>query len=169
MPRLPAVLGALALGILAGCGSGGGRPATAATLPDELIGLLTGQLDCGPGTALVLVRQNRGDFTGDGVADALAAVRCDTGAGAPPSAVFAIAARPQGPEVIDELLKPDLGEVVNGLEVTGSTAVVTTFGSSPDAPRCCPDLAITHTYRWDGVTFNDGTRVATPLPDAPAG
>lgn len=163
-----ATIAALVLGALAGCGGGGGAPASAPPLPDELLGLLTGQVDCGPGAGVVLVRQHRGDFTGDGLADALLAVRCDTGAGAPPSAVFAIAARPAGPEVIDELLKPDLGEVVSGLDVTGPTAVVTAFGSSADAPRCCPDLGITHTYRWDGTAFDDGIRQATPLPEAQA-
>ncbi len=161
-------IAALFLGTLAGCGAGGGGPAVAAELPPELLGLLAGQVDCGPSAGLVLVRQHRADFTGDGVADALAAVRCDTGAGAPPSAVFAIAARPAGPEVIDELLKPEVGEVVSGLEVTGPTAVVATFGFSPEAPRCCPDLEITHTYRWDGTAFSGGTREATPLPEAPA-
>ncbi|HVE24099.1 MAG TPA: hypothetical protein VNC22_01785, partial [Sporichthya sp.] len=91
-----AALAALALFALTGCGGGGG-PAVAAALPPELLPLVAGDVDCA-GAPLVQVRQHRYDFTGDGVEDALLAVRCDAGAGAPPSAVFAIAARPAGPE-----------------------------------------------------------------------
>ncbi len=150
--------------MLTGCGGGGGS-ATAAALPPELLELVTPQLDCGP-APLVQVRQHRYDFTGDGVEDALVAVRCDAGAGAPPSAVFAVAARPGGPEVVDELLTPDRGEVVKDLQAVGANAVVTTFGFGPEAPRCCPDLEITHTFRWDGAAFGEPTSRSTPLPEA---
>lgn len=161
-----AALAALALFVLTGCGGGGG-PAVAAALPPELLPLVAGDVDCA-GSPLVQVRQHRYDFTGDGVEDALLAVRCDAGAGAPPSAVFAIAARPAGPEVVDELLKPDDGEVVKDLQATGPNAEVTTFAFGPTAPRCCPDLEISRTYRWDGTAFDAGTARSTPLPEAPA-
>jgi hypothetical protein len=160
-----ATIASLLVCALAGCGGGGG-PASAPVLPPELLPLVTGEVDCA-GAPLVQVRQHRYDFTGDGVEDALLAVRCDAGAGAPPSAVFAIAARPKGPEVVDELLKPDNGEVVKDLEAVGPNAVVTTFGFGPTAPRCCPDLQISHTYRWDGTAFDEGTEQSTPLPEAP--
>ncbi len=56
----------------------------AAPLPDDLLPLLKGQVDCG-GAKLLLVRQHLFDFTGDGVPDAIVAVRCDTeGMGSPP-------------------------------------------------------------------------------------
>ena len=150
--------------VVAGCGSGGG-PATAAALPPELLDVLTSQVDCA-GAPLVQVRQHRYDFTGDAVEAALIAVRCDAGAGAPPSAVFAVAARPGGPEVLDELLSSDQGEVVKDLQAVGPNAVVTAFGFGPQAPRCCPDLEVTHTFRWDGATFGEPTTASTPLPDA---
>ena len=159
-----AALAALALIGLVGCGGGSG-PATAAALPPELLDVLTGSVDCA-GAPLVQVRQHRYDFTGDGVEDALIAVRCDAGAGAPPSAVFAVAARPGPPEVVDELLSADAGEVVKDLQAVGANAVVTTFGFGPDAPRCCPDLEVTHNFRWDGVTFGEPTSQSTPLPEA---
>lgn len=152
---------------LAGC-AGSGKASVAAPLPPELTDLLTTEVDCA-GAPLVQVRQHRYDFTGDGIDDALVAVRCDAGAGAPPSAVFAIAARPNAPEVVDELLRPEDGEVVKDLQAVGPNAVVTTFGFSPKAPRCCPDLQISHTYRWDGFAFADGTAQSTPLPEAPSG
>lgn len=156
-------LAALLLSVLAGCGGGG--PTTASALPPELVDLLVSQVDC-VGAPLVQVRQHRYDFTGDAVEDALVAVRCDAGAGAPPSAVFAVAARPGGPEVLDELLSPEAGEVVKDLQGVGPTAMVTTFGFGPDAPRCCPDLEVQHTFRWDGATFGEPTTASTPLPDA---
>jgi hypothetical protein len=163
-PGAATTIAAVALVLVSGCGRGGG-PKTSAALPPELLDRLTGQVDCA-GAPLVQVRQHRYDFTGDGVEDALVAVRCDAGAGAPPSAVFAIAATPGDPEVVDELLRPEDGEVVQNLAAVGPNAVVTTFGFGPDAPRCCPDLQVTHTYRWDGAAFADGTTQSTPLPEA---
>ncbi len=161
-----ATLAALGLVALVGCGGEGG-PRVAAALPPELLEVLTTQVDCA-GAPLVQVRQHRYDFTTDGVEDALVAVRCDSGAGAPPSAVFAVAAGPDGPEVVDELLDADDGEVVKDLSAVGPNAVVTTFGFGPDAPRCCPDLEISHTYRWDGAAFGEPTTRSSPLPEAPA-
>jgi hypothetical protein len=160
------IVAAVVLALLAGCGGSGSHGA--AELPADLTDVLTGQLDCG-GSAIVTVRQHRYDFTGDGVADALVAVRCDVGAGAPPSAVFAVAASTTGPHVVDELLTLDAGEVVSDLTGIGPTAVVTTFAFSPGAPRCCPDLQATHTYHWNGTEFDAGTRTATPLPSTAPG
>src|SRR5262249_6391739 len=102
---------ALAVGLLAACGARAAG-STAQGLPDELLPLLTGQLDCA-GSPLALVRQHAWDFTGDGVPDALVAVRCDSGAGSPPSAVFAIAAGAGRPSIVGELLRPSDNEVVS--------------------------------------------------------
>ena len=162
-----AAVSALALLVLAGCGGGGGAT-VAPALPADLTAVLTGQVDCG-GSGIVTVRQHDWDFTEDGVPDALVAVRCNVGAGSPPSAVFAVAATASGPQVVDELLTPQAGEVVSDLSGTGPTAVVTTFAYSPDAARCCPDLQATHTYHWTGTAFDAGTRIATPLPSTAPG
>jgi hypothetical protein len=156
-----------ALALLAGCGAARSAIAAARPLPDDLLPLLTGQVDCG-GAKLVMVRQHSWDFTGDGVPDALVAVRCDTGAGSPPSAVFAVAAGLAGPSVVGELLQPADGEVVSDLSGEGGQAVVTAFAFGPNAARCCPDLVAVHRYRWNGTGFDPGTRVATPLPIATA-
>jgi hypothetical protein len=160
-----AAISALALVVLAGCG-GSGR--TTPQLPADLTAALSGQLDCGD-TGFVTVRQHRYDYTGDGIPDALVAVRCDVGAGSPPSAVFAVVAGPTGPRVTGELLSPRADEVVSDLSGSGSTAVVTAFAYSPDAARCCPDVQATHTYHWTGTTFDAGTRTATPLPSTRPG
>jgi hypothetical protein len=160
-----AAVSTLALVLLAGCG---GTAKVAPALPPDLTAVLTGQVDCG-GSGIVTVRQHNYDFTGDGVPDALVAVRCNVGAGSPPSAVFAVAAAAPGPRVVGELLKPEAGEVVSDLSGSGPTAVVTSFAYSPDAARCCPDLQATHTYHWNGTTFDAGTRTATPLPSTAPG
>lgn len=154
----------LVLVALAGCGAGSGAPA-AAPLPADLLPLLRGQVDCG-GKALVLVKQHEYDFTGDGVPDALVAVRCDAAAGAPPSAVFAIAAGPAAAQVVGQLLAPAAGEVVSDLSGQGGEAVVTTFAFGPNAPRCCPDLQAVHRFHWTGTDFDPGTRTVSPLPSA---
>lgn len=113
-----------------------------------------------------MVRQYRFDFDADGVPDALAAVRCDTGAGSPPSTVFAVKASPAGAVVVGKLLDAEAREVVTEVSGQGSEAVVSGFAFSPSAPRCCPDLEVTRRYRWTGQVFDAGTRVATPLPSA---
>ncbi|MGQ0624222.1 MAG: hypothetical protein ACT4PP_06135 [Sporichthyaceae bacterium] len=159
------VCGGVALTLtLTACGSGSAAPSGAPALPDELLGV-AGELDCA-GAPLVQVRRHSYDFTGDGVADALLAVRCDAGAGSPPSTVLAIAAHSSGPLVVAELLSADVGEVVSGLDNVGVNAVITAFGYSADAPRCCPDLQVTHSFRWLGETFDAGMRVQMPLPSA---
>jgi hypothetical protein len=153
---------ALALALLVGCGAKAAAPA-GESLPDDLLPLLAGQVDCG-GAKLVTVRQHTWDFTGDGVPDALIAVRCEAGAGSPPSAVFAVAAGAARPSIAGELLRPADNEVVADLSGQGGEAVVTTFAFGPGAPRCCPDLQAVRRYRWNGHGFDPGTRFATPLP-----
>jgi hypothetical protein len=83
--------------------------------------------------------------------------------------VFALVAAAQGPQVAGKLLDADAGEVVTEVSGQGPEAVVKGFAFSPAAPRCCPDLDVTHRYRWTGTAFDAGTRVATPLPTTAPG
>jgi hypothetical protein len=156
-------IAAAVLAALAGCG--GAKADAPPELPVDLLPALTGQVDCA-GQPLVMVRQVRYDFTGDGVADALAAVRCDSGAGSPPSTVFALVAEKAGPRVAGTLLAAEAGEVVTEVTGSGPEAVVRGFAFSSDAPRCCPDLEVVRRYRWTGEAFDAGVRTATPLPSA---
>lgn len=160
---LSPVVAVLVVAALAGCGGGSASSSVTPPLPDDLLPLVAAEVDCA-GAALLQVRRHSYDFTGDGVADALLAVRCDAGAGSPPSTVLAIVARPGGPEILAEILAADAGEVVSGLDNTGASAVITAFGYSADAPRCCPDLQVTRSFRWLGESFDSGMRVETPLP-----
>lgn len=154
------------LAVLGGCG--GAKADAPPELPIDLLPAISGQVDCGT-QQVVMVRQYRYDFTGDGVQDALAAVRCEAGAGSPPSTVFALVAGPQGPQVAGKLLDADAGEVVTEVNGQGPEAVVKGFAFSSSAPRCCPDLEVVHRYRWTGTAFDAGTRVATPLPTTAPG
>ncbi|MGQ0844150.1 MAG: hypothetical protein ACT4QF_08440 [Sporichthyaceae bacterium] len=151
--------------VLSGCG--GAQASSPPELGPDLLPAMAGQVDCGD-RPLVMVRQYRYDFDADGVPDALAAVRCDTGAGSPPSTVFAIKAAPQGALVVGKLLDGDAGEVVSDVSGQGAEAVVKGFSFSDDAPRCCPDTEVVRRYRWTGAGFDAGTRVETPLPAASA-
>ncbi len=160
---VPSVIAAGLLGLLSGCG--GAQASAPPELPIDLLAAVTGQVDCG-GDTMVMVRQYRYDFSGDGVQDALVAVRCDTGAGSPPSSVFALQAGEQGPLVVGKLLDGDAGEVVTEVTGQGSEAIVKGFAFSPTAPRCCPDLDVMHRYQWVGTAFGPGVRTATPLPTA---
>lgn len=154
------------LAVLSGCG--GAKADAPPELPIDLVPAMTGQVDCG-GAPLVMVREYRYDFTGDGVADALAAVRCETGAGSPPSTVFALVAAAQGPQVAGTLLDAEAGEVVTEVGGQGPQAVIKGFAYSASAPRCCPDLEVVRRYRWTGAAFDAGVRSATPLPSAQPG
>ncbi|MGQ0466218.1 MAG: hypothetical protein ACT4QG_12945 [Sporichthyaceae bacterium] len=161
--RLWWVAAACSLAVLSGCG--GAQAGPPPELPPDLLPALTGQVGCGT-QPIVMVRQYRYDFDADGVEDALAAVRCDTGAGSPPSTVFAIKATPAGAQIVGKLLDAAAGEVVTEVSGQGPEAVVSGFAFSPTAPRCCPDLEVVHRYRWTGQAFDAGVRTATPLPSA---
>jgi hypothetical protein len=170
-----AVLGLL-LALLSGCGQVAARavsaaaplpPAVASVLPVDLLPRLAAPMACGRlsggAVPLVRLRERRHDFTGDGVPDAVVAVRCDTGAGNPPSAVFAVLATPNGPAVQARLVDARSGEVVRDLRLRGADLSVASLGYSANAPRCCPDLRITRAFHWDGQRF--APRATTRLPN----
>ncbi len=133
---------------------------SAAALPHDLSPTVTERMACGDirqvAVPVVTIREHRYDFTGDGVPDAIVAVRCDTGAGNPPSAVFALAAGLLGPEVVGELVDPAGGGVVSELRPDGAGLSVVSRAYSEDAPRCCPDVEVTYAFQWDGERFAPG-------------
>ena len=140
---------------------------SATALPRDLSSAVTERMACGAirGAAVpvVTIREHRYDFTGDGVPDAIVATRCDTGAGNPPSAVFAIAAGLSGPEVVGELVGPAGGGVVSDLRPDGAALSVVSRAYSADAPRCCPDVEVTYAFQWDGERFAPGGTTRRPL------
>jgi hypothetical protein len=112
-------------------------------------------MDCG-GLPQEVTRVVLGDATGDRRAEAVVAARCAAGAGSPPSAVFVFgvqAGQPE-PQLLATLIKLDQNVLIDdvGASVEGITARGHGY-SSPDVPRCCPDLEIDWRWQWTGSGF----------------
>ncbi|MFJ6700411.1 hypothetical protein ACIQM4_30795 [Streptomyces sp. NPDC091272] len=119
--------------------------ATAATYP----------LKCRGGSTTV-VKQASGDLDGDHRPETVAAVRCRSGFGTPPTGIYVLTS-PQ--RVVATLLDPADQQNVTELTVTGGTVTATLLGySSENVARCCPDTRGTHKWQWRNGTF---TRSAT--------
>ena len=87
----------------------------------------------------------------------LVQVRCDAGAGSPPSEVLGYdppASRGGTPRLVGELLKVSDDVLVTSVDVHGATVVVagTTYASAT-VPRCCPDRTFRATWTWTGASF----------------
>lgn len=121
-------------------------------------------LECGPLPRRVLDVEVADVVAGDG-REAVVVLRCDAGAGSPPSAVFvydrgSLRTEPAAP--VATLL--DAGEDVLLSDVDAAPGEVTGEGygySRPDLPRCCPDRHDTYTWTWTGGGFDRTTR---PVP-----
>lgn len=157
-----AVLLALLAIVLAACGRAVAPVPAAASLPLDLKPAVADLMACGT-VGVSVIREKAVDFTGDGVLDAVIAARCAAGAGNPPSAVFAVAARPDGVAVPERLLDPAAGEVLKDIGVRGSQLTIVTYGYSRGVPRCCPDLEKTARFHWDGERVVPGPVTRAPL------
>lgn len=160
-----ALLGLLLL-VLAGCGHSPITSVSATVLPADLVPTVSEAMKCGKvrkvPIPVVKLREKRYDFNADGVRDAVIAARCDTGAGNPPSAVFAVTATPAGP-VVERLVDRREGGVVTDLHPAGGDLAVVSLGYSARAPRCCPDVEVTYAFRWDGERFAPGATTRRPI------
>jgi hypothetical protein len=77
--------------------------------------------------------------------------RCDSGAGSPPSGVFLVAGGGSDARVAQTLVQPNQELQVSQLSTTAGGIAVTAAGySSSVVPRCCPDRAVTLTWRRTG-------------------
>jgi hypothetical protein len=153
VPPPLAIAGAALLAVLAimlgGCGQASVPVSAAARLPLDLKPAVADRMACG-NLGVTVIREKIADFTGDGVADAVVAVRCAAGAGNPPSAVFAVAATPDGVASPERLLDPAGGDVVKEIRAAAGEVAVVTYSYSAGVPRCCPDLQRTLRFHWDG-------------------
>lgn len=122
-------------------------------------------VDCGAGRGagtesgakVRVTDRGEADFDGDGRAETVAVVRCEAGAGTPPSGVFVLAApTEQGgrPQVTETLVPTDEQMGVKDFTVRGRTVSATLLGySSPDVPRCCPDRQRKVKWVWEQGKF----------------
>ncbi|MFE0090834.1 hypothetical protein [Streptomyces sp. NPDC058991] len=138
-------------------GQSGGRETTAAAAapapaPDaDGVAL---PLECG-GAPTVVVGQATGDLDGDGGRETVVTARCQAGSGSPPSGVYVLARSRSGePHVVATLLEPARRQSVGELAVRDGVVTAELLGySSPDVPRCCPDVRETVKWRWSGGKF----------------
>lgn len=158
-----AVLGvALALGVLAGGrddrGSvtrqqdGGGRRSV-----DQVDWTRVAHpLACGRLAVRLLDVEVR-DVTGDGEPEAVVLLRCDAGAGSPPSAMYVYNRAPRSGEVPSPmaiLLRQEEDLLLNEITTAERMIQGTAYAySGPDVPRCCPDRHLRLTWRWTGTRF----------------
>ncbi|MGH3343513.1 MAG: hypothetical protein ACRDPK_11675 [Carbonactinosporaceae bacterium] len=109
-----------------------------------------------PGVGFDVLDVEYGDLTSDGESEALVHVRCGSGAGSPPSALYVYDRPERGvPQLVAALLGPSSGVLVDriGVEPGGISASGVSYSSS-DVPRCCPDETFDARWRWTGEGFD---------------
>ncbi|AEV86277.1 Transmembrane protease, serine 13 [Actinoplanes sp. SE50] len=104
------------------------------------------------------------DVTGDGVKDALVASTCQTTNAYWPSTVEVFdGTTGKKPKRLGVLLK-DVGPTDEpwyvSSSVSGKVVTVKAYGLSAQAPRACPDLNLTYTYKYGNGTFTRTGRQA---------
>ncbi|MFJ2746098.1 hypothetical protein ACIO3O_41290 [Streptomyces sp. NPDC087440] len=123
-------------------------PAAARPAPDPATA--TYPLTCRAGKPVV-VHTATGDLDGDKNPETVAAVRCDSGMGTPPSGIYVLT----GPgRVVATLLDPSDAQNVTELAITRGSVTATLLGYSSEAvARCCPDTKQRTTWQWRNGKF----------------
>lgn len=112
-------------------------------------------VECGP-TKVIVQQKGSGDLDGDGRPETVAVVRCDAIAGAPPNGVYVLtqAADATEPRIVATLVDPKDRLTVTDFAVRDASVTATLLGySSPDVPRCCPDVDERAKWQWKNGTF----------------
>ncbi|MEV6108134.1 hypothetical protein AB0M28_26010 [Streptomyces sp. NPDC051940] len=123
----------------------GGPDAAAAAYP----------LDCGPRRPVVTHRA-AADLDSDGRTETVAVVRCETGMGTAPSAIYVLTeptAPGERPDIAETLLEADQDMYVSEFAVRDGEISATLLGFSEDAPRCCPDRQRDVEWHWEDGRF----------------
>jgi len=124
-------------------------------------------VDCGngPRAKVDVVDQRSADFDGDGRSETVASVRCHSGTGTPPNALFVLAAAAEPdetPRVVATMLRTKERMTVQDLKVRGRTVTAKLLGySSRSVPSCCPDRQRKVKWEWKGGKF---MLEAAPVP-----
>jgi hypothetical protein len=127
-------------------------------------------VDCGrgPGVKVDVVDQGSADFDGDGQSETVASVRCHSGTGTPPNALYVLAAAAEPdapPRIVATMLRTKERMTVQDLKVRGTTVSAKLLGySSPSVPSCCPDKQRKVKWEWKDGKF---ALRAAPVPGAP--
>ena len=108
----------------------------------------------------------KGDVNSDGRVDTLVVDECEPRTTAWPQVVeiFDGASDPSRPALLGRLLEGDqdyprqIGVAVE----PGGRVVVTGVGLSPNAPQCCPDLALRKVFTFAGGDFTQVESTAIP-------
>jgi hypothetical protein len=108
----------------------------------------------------------KGDVNSDGRVDTLVVDECEPKTTAWPQVVevFDGASDPGRPSLLGRLLEGDQ-DYPRQLSVAvepGGRVVVTGVGLSPDAPQCCPDLALRKVFTFANGRFTQVESTATP-------
>ncbi|RKN38187.1 hypothetical protein [Streptomyces hoynatensis] len=119
-------------------------------------------LDCGP-FEVAVTDQAVVDLESDGQPETVAVVRCDAASGSPPNGVYLLTAPARAgdpPRVEATLVDPAERMTVDRLRAEDASISLRLFGySSPDVPRCCPDLQ--RDVSW---SLRDGVLTLDPAP-----
>ena len=117
-----------------------------ALVPGEL---LHEPLGCPSATAVLVLQRVVVDLGTD--SGTVVVARCDSGAGSPPSGVYLVAGDASAARLTATLVSPSDAVQVSGLSTSGGVLTVTGRGySTPDVPRCCPDMDVS--LRWHVVS-----------------
>ncbi|MEW2546488.1 hypothetical protein AB0910_12035 [Streptomyces sp. NPDC047002] len=130
-------------------------PPRAAHLPAPDAATFPFPLECGSVGSVVTAKAS-GDLDGDGNPETVAAVRCDSGTGAPPNAVYVLNRDRSGkPRVVATLLGVAARETVGkGFTVQHGAVYATLLGySSQNVPTCCPDVRQKVSWAWRNGAF----------------
>ena len=120
-------------------------------------------LDCAGLPTRITLRLSA-DTTGNGTVVTVVAAHCDAQNGTPPDGLYVLGTGPdRKPRIAATLIRPDQNLTVRklGLRADGAIQASVDGYSSPDAPRCCPDLH--ETYTWTPGADGYSRTVTVPL------
>ncbi|MGW1392906.1 hypothetical protein ACWD6Q_14635 [Streptomyces nigra] len=119
-------------------------------------------LTCGPVKAIV-VKKATGDLDGDHRPETVAVVHCDSPMGTPPDGVYVLtnATGKTAPRIVATLIDPKDSVTVRDIAIRDGAVTAHLFGySSPDVPRCCPDVNDSAKWQWKNGSFLRSTPAA---------
>ncbi|MFC4014226.1 hypothetical protein ACFOY2_43865 [Nonomuraea purpurea] len=136
--------------------------ATATTAVDRVdwASVVEPALNCpkpGPHAAWYVVRARVaavGDLTRDGRRETVVVSSCPSSTSSNPLIAFVYdgASKPSAPRLLGKLGKNRYFKSLK-VAVRGGRVHLNGKALSDQAPRCCPDLIVSETYRWDGTQF----------------